>query len=102
MLWSYLHVKARSLGGTQDTVFEIGVGHGYLAAVTGSTWLLQGLCGCYGVYVLLLAWLLQGGFTCRCYHSIILMILALAMKPRLKMEKKKTQKINQISSSINI
>ena len=27
------------------------VGRGYLVAVTGSTWLLWGLCGWYGVYV---------------------------------------------------
>ena len=26
------------------------VGRGYLVAVMGSTWLLRGLCGCYGVY----------------------------------------------------
>ena len=27
------------------------VGHGYLLAVMGSTWLSQGQCGCSGVYV---------------------------------------------------
>ena len=27
------------------------MGRGYLVAVTGSMWLLPGLCGCYGVYL---------------------------------------------------
>ena len=47
-------------------------------AVTGSMWLLQGLCGCYGIYVPLffrenhLEWLLWDRFTWRCNHGNML------------------------------
>ena len=47
MPWSHLHVK---------------LSRKYLVAVTGSTWLLRGLRGYYGVYVAVKAstWLLRG------------------------------------------
>ena len=65
---SHPHVKAgRPVRATQDNFTRNWVGRGYLVAVTGSTWLLRGLRGCYGVCVAVKAsmWLLWG--LCGCY-----------------------------------
>ena len=51
MPWSHLHVKKPSRKSHVRHISRNEEGHGYLVAVTGSTWLLQGLHGCNWVYV---------------------------------------------------
>ena len=48
MPWSHFHVKARPVTATNR---HDRAGPRYLVTVRGSTWLLQVLHGCYGVYI---------------------------------------------------
>ena len=59
------------------------VGRGNLVAVTGSTWLLQILCGCYGVYMAVTGsmWLLQ--ILCGCYGVYVAITVSTWLLPGL-------------------
>ena len=46
---SHLHVKPSRKAVRRFS--RNGIGRGYLVAVTGSTWQLRGLCGCYMSYM---------------------------------------------------